>query len=132
MTHRVASPRLGICHQRGSFHLHDTTKMLVMVNPVLKKLNERGLLGISEARVSNMGLLRLQISFSFIHSACYIRTTCPLAEHIEIAQTHFFSAFLEHIFIFTFMGNDPKVDYHGFFYLVLIFTVLLHLDVCVY
>lgn len=45
-----------------------------------------------------------------------------------------FLAILKYTLIFTFMGNDPKVDYHEFLNLLLhicsfIFTVLSQLDV---
>ena len=121
----------------SSSHTHGPSKRQVMVNPVVKKLSNsegpetQSLLGLGQGFEP-----RLSGSISHSHTSSMWSSHHTLsAKYTKTIQTHCPLTILKHILIFTLMENDPKVDYHRFFYLLLFkinFHSSLTFEVCIF
>lgn len=113
MAHWVAGADLNILYT-SSFHPHDHSERQFTVNSVVKKLRNSQLPEISnapmsEAQGSNQGWS--DSKQHPIHHACYPHPTCLLHSVVKQFKQNIPWPFSV-TFIFTFMGDDLKVDYH--------------------
>lgn len=114
-------PLGGRCRSRhlthtSSLHPHDHSKRYVMVNTAVRKLRNSPLPEISKAPMSEVQGSNPGWSDSKyhpIHHVCYPHPTCLLHSTMKQSKLNIPWPFLN-TFIFTFMGDDPKVDHHEF------------------
>lgn len=114
MAHWVAGADLDILHTLALFILMTTLRGDFIVNSVVRKLRKSQLLEISktprsEAQGSNRGWS--DSKWHPIHHACYPHPIRLLHSVVKQFKHNILQPF-SITFIFTFMEDDPKVDYH--------------------